>query len=69
MRATGEIGKDERAYHLDGYGKDGSHKTYGIFKKNPGYDETKRMVLKILKGEMKEQSSTVPGKKKEKDEK
>lgn len=62
MRETGTIGKDERGYHLDGYGTDGSHRTYGILTKNPGYDEVKKMVIQVMEGKLKAQSSTVPRK-------
>ena len=59
-RELGEIGKDARIFHLDGY-TPGKHATYGMFKKEPTYEETRAMVVKVLKDEMKPLSRTEMG--------
>jgi tetratricopeptide (TPR) repeat protein len=59
-RELGEIGKDERMFHLDEY-TTGRHATYGMFKKEPTYEETRKMVVKILTDKMKPLSSTEAG--------
>ncbi len=60
MRAAGEIGKDERAYHLDGYWDSGRHQTYGIFKKKPDYDWVRKRVIEIISGNLNATSSFNP---------
>ncbi|WP_083682034.1 tetratricopeptide repeat protein [Archangium sp. Cb G35] len=50
-----------RLFHLDGYHPDGGHDTYGFFNGEPSYDETREMVVSILKGELKPMSTTKPG--------
>lgn len=52
-----------RLFHLDGYHPDGAHDTYGFFNGEPSYDETREMVVSILKGELKPMSSTKPSQK------
>lgn len=47
-----------RLFHLDGYHPDGAHDTYGFFNGEPSYDETREMVVSILKGELEPMSST-----------
>lgn len=56
-RETGSIGPNERMYHLDGY-EGRSHATYGMYTKEPTYEATRAMVVKVLKGELKAKSST-----------
>ncbi|QRK10367.1 tetratricopeptide repeat protein [Archangium violaceum] len=51
-----------RLFHLDGYHPDNAHDTYGFFQGEPSYDETREMVLSVLRGELKPMSSTKPGK-------
>lgn len=63
MRGSGELKANERAWHLDGYFPDNSHKTYGIFTAEPNYEGTRGMVVDVLDGKLKESSSTTPGKK------
>ena len=59
-RELGRIGTDERLYHLDGYGPDGSHYTFGFFKSQPEYKVVREMALKALSGELSAISSAVP---------
>ncbi len=47
-KAVGEIGPNDRLFHLDGYLPDGSHDTYDYYKYEPSYDQTKFVVLDIL---------------------
>ena len=56
-RESGDIRPDERLYHLDYYGSR-SHATYAFFRKQPGYDEVRAMVVQILRGELKPVSSS-----------
>ncbi len=49
-----------RLFHLDGYTPDGAHDTYGFFNGEPSYDDTRKMVVSILQGELKPMSSTKP---------
>jgi len=58
MRSAGELKPDERAWHLDGYTPDNSHKTYGIFTREPTYEETRAMVVDVLEGRLKPVSGT-----------
>ena len=44
----GELKPGERLFHLDGYFKDGVHATYGFYKAEPTYDETRKKVLPII---------------------
>lgn len=57
-RAKGSIGPDERLYHLDGYGPDGSHYTYGFFNPMPDYNTVKDLTLKAFRDEQPVISST-----------
>lgn len=57
-RANGDIGADERLYHLDGYSPDGSHFTYGFFGSVPNYDFIKETAIKAFDGEAEIVSST-----------
>jgi hypothetical protein len=59
-RETGQVKEGERLFHLDGYSPDGSHTTYGMFKVEPTYEETREMVIKIVRGELRPGSSTLP---------
>jgi Flp pilus assembly protein TadD len=47
-----------RLFHLDAYSPDNAHETYGFFKGEPSYDETREMVLSILRGEQTPLSTT-----------
>ncbi|ATB29379.1 tetratricopeptide repeat protein [Melittangium boletus] len=47
-----------RLFHLDAYGADDSHETYGLFEGEPSYDDTRARVLAILHGELAPTSST-----------
>lgn len=50
-------GKGERLFHLDGYFQN-AHATYAMMIGEPSYDETRAMVVKIIQGELKPESST-----------
>ncbi len=49
-RQVGDIGPNDRIYHLDYYG-DRSHATYGFFRAQPTYDELRSMVAAVLRGD------------------
>jgi tetratricopeptide (TPR) repeat protein len=53
----------ERLFHLDGYFKDGSHTTYGMYPPpEPSYDQIREIVVKILENKFKPLSSSTPAK-------
>ncbi|MGZ3461823.1 MAG: tetratricopeptide repeat protein, partial [Archangium sp.] len=52
--------KGPRVFHLDAYYPDSAHETYGFFQGEPSYDETRDMVVSILRGELEPMSSTKP---------
>lgn len=62
---VGDVKDGQRLFHLDGYYADGSHRTFDFFRGEPDYDEVKGLVIKILEGEKRSISSTVPTPKKE----
>ncbi|WP_331116878.1 tetratricopeptide repeat protein [Archangium sp.] len=51
-----------RVFHLDAYSADHSHETYGLYEGEPSYEETRALVVSILRGELAPTSSTTPGK-------
>ena len=55
-REVGDIGKNDRIFHLDEYWSDGSHVTHGMYKNLPEYELIKAHVLRILEGEGSPQS-------------
>ncbi len=57
-RELGDLKKGERRFHLDGYYPDGAHRTFGFFTGNPGYDQIKKLVKKIVTGKTKAISGT-----------
>ncbi|NIQ01770.1 MAG: tetratricopeptide repeat protein [Nitrospinaceae bacterium] len=59
-RQLGDTPDDERLYHFDGYYRGGMHRTFGFLnsKTTPTYDAIRPTVLKILKGEIREISSS-----------
>jgi tetratricopeptide (TPR) repeat protein len=62
-REHGDIKGDERVYFLGADYPDGAHKTFGHYKKiEPGYDDLKKRVIAIVKGEVNPASSFTPGK-------
>ena len=61
MRGKGELGPDERAFHLDGYWTNGNHETFRFFRDQPDYAAVRAMVIEIMKGDRKSISSTVVG--------
>ncbi|HAV12076.1 MAG TPA: hypothetical protein DCX06_01085 [Opitutae bacterium] len=60
-RELGDIGGDDRVFHLDEYWSNGNHATHGIYKNIPEYDPIKAKVVQILKGEASPRSSLQPG--------
>ena len=62
-RAEGSIGPKEHRFHLDGYWKNGSHKTYGFYRNRPDYQQIRKDVQRILEGKQKAISSTTTDKK------
>ncbi|MFI5377924.1 MAG: tetratricopeptide repeat protein [Tepidisphaerales bacterium] len=48
-RQKHEIGPGERMYHIDHY-YPGGHATYAMFKKEPPYDEVRKIVVEIFEG-------------------
>lgn len=56
-RESGELGPNERYWHLDYYGP-GEHRTYAFQKVEPTYDEVRKLVLEILAGTLKPMSSS-----------
>ncbi len=61
-RANGTIGPKDRIYHLDGYGDDGSHQTYGFYTNRPDYQKIREEVRRIISGDQKAISSMTPEK-------
>ena len=59
-RELGEIGPNDRVYHLDGYSQNGSHFTYAMFNSLPNYDDIKELVFDVLHEKHEAISSTVP---------
>lgn len=51
----------ERLFHLDGYFPGGGHATYGMYPREPSYDEVRRIVFGILEGKNKPVSSSTVG--------
>lgn len=58
-RQVEKRGADERLFHLDGYFPNGSHATYGMFTKEPTYEETRQMVVNILAKKQNPISATI----------
>ena len=48
MRENGDIKGRERAFHLDEYLPDDTHKTWEFYIDEPGYDEVKKAAKKII---------------------
>ncbi len=57
--AAGEIGQDERLFHLDRY-EGQAHQTFSFFHNEPSYEMVKKMVVEILEGKRKPISSMTP---------
>lgn len=60
-RASGELGPDERYFHIDGYAPNGSHYTYAFFNSMPPYETVKAIALDAFSDVRKPISSTVIG--------
>ena len=56
-----EKARQGRLFHLDGYFRDGSHATYGMYHPEPSYDEVRAVVIKILEGQKNPVSTSTPG--------
>jgi tetratricopeptide (TPR) repeat protein len=53
-REAGQIGRDDRLFHLEGSYEGGSvHRTFGMFRKEPAYDEIRKMVVEAIDGQRK----------------
>jgi hypothetical protein len=50
-------------FHLDAYYPDNVHETYGFYEGEPSYEETRELVLSILRGEREPISNTPPPRK------
>lgn len=50
----------ERLFHLDGYFANGGHATYGMYPKEPTYEQTREIVVNILSKKSKPISSSSP---------
>jgi tetratricopeptide (TPR) repeat protein len=61
-RQTGSIKADERMFHLDWYGPEDEHRTYGMFAKEPTYEATRVMVREIVDGKRDILGASKPGK-------
>ncbi len=61
-RNSGKISKDQRYFHLDRYFPDDKHETFRFFVGEPTYDETRKLVVKILEGKLEPESSMTPTK-------
>lgn len=57
-RAAGEIAADARIWHLDGYYPNDEHRTFGMFKAELSYEQTREMVIDVLDGKLQTISST-----------
>lgn len=58
-REIGEIGPNERIFHLDGYYDGGRvHRTFEMYRAEPKYEEIKITVTQILDGKIKAASQT-----------
>lgn len=51
--------EDERLFHLDGYFKNGSHATYGMYFPEPSYDAVRAKVIQILEAKANPVSTTI----------
>ncbi|MBI3832239.1 MAG: hypothetical protein HY291_22140 [Planctomycetes bacterium] len=61
-RETGSLKEGERLFHLDGYYQgEREHRTFGMFKKEPTYDETRALVIQVLEEKLDALSSSVVG--------
>lgn len=56
-RQTGMIDGDERLFHLDLY-QGRKHETYGMFRGEPSYAQTRNLVIAILDGDLKPWSAS-----------
>jgi tetratricopeptide (TPR) repeat protein len=57
----GEIGPNDRLFHLDGNYPDGSHRLFGMHKNAPPYETVRDKVVEILKNKEKPLSGSIPG--------
>ena len=59
-REVETVKKGERIFHLDYYGGR-EHRTYGMFTKEPSYEETRRLVTEVILGKREPISGTAYG--------
>lgn len=57
-REMGDIGPNDRMYHLDEYWGRGNHATLGFYKQVPDYDLVRQQVIKTLEGKAAPLSTT-----------
>ncbi len=60
-RQKGQIGRNERLYHLDRY-YPGGHAVYGMFKVEPTYDQVRAMVIEMIEGKRQPLANPAPPK-------
>ena len=60
-REMRQIGPDQRIFHLDGYYPNNEHRTFGMFDKEPTYEETRGMVTAVIEGKREAQGASRPG--------
>lgn len=68
-RELGEIGPDERRFHMDTYFDNGYHETLGFFNGNPGWEKARGIAIQRVKGEAHILSSSGAGPSGEEEEK
>ncbi|RKG64459.1 tetratricopeptide repeat protein [Corallococcus exercitus] len=51
-------GAKERLFHFDGYEEDDSHLTFAFFDGEPSYEDTRKLAVAVLRGEVKPVSGT-----------
>ncbi|MBN8226702.1 tetratricopeptide repeat protein [Corallococcus macrosporus] len=51
-------GVTERTFHFDGYEADHSHLTFAFFRGEPSYEDTRKLAVAVLRGEVKPVSGT-----------
>lgn len=56
-RETGDLKPGERLFHLDYYDKEG-HRTYAMYRSEPGYEDTRKAVVEVIEGKRQPISSS-----------